>query len=292
MKDLSHLPTEAPKDDGTPPDLDDTFVRVLVDELAAAPPKPQVADTLTRHSAAGSCLKKVALIADGVTPEPMDLAGFHVTNIGTLIHEAWQAALERQHGDAIRFEVLSTIEDLTSGSCDAVITEGDHQHVLELKTEGEFGFDMISGLKSDPPAPKPTHLMQLALNVVGLGADKGTLVYLRRSSHSAGSARRFKLGEVSRFGVQFTFSRDDLDPVADEWLTMLRFIRDNSVDAVGRHVPRVMPKGARLNPESGVWTLQDGDAVLDSGEYWAKGAGCKDYCGVRDECVARWTDGR
>lgn len=292
-KDLSTLPSPS-TDEGLPPDDTNEYVTVLVDELAKQPRKPQVSDTLTRHSSAASCLFRVALLAEGVTPAPMDAAGYHVTHIGTLIHEAWQAALERKYGDLVEFEVASTIEDLTSGSCDAVIRADytDDVHVLELKTEGEFGFDMIAGLKGQPPSPKPTHMTQLALNVVGLDADKGTLVYMRRSSHSVNGARRFKLDEVSRFGMQFTFDRADLEPWADEWLTMLRFVRDNPTEAVGRHVPREMPKGARLNPETGTWTLVDGDDIVDTGEYWAKGAGCRDYCPVNGECVRRWQEGR
>ena len=289
VKDLSHLPTKAPEPEGIPPSADPQYVTILVEELAAQPPKPQVADTVTRHSSAGSCLRQVAIIRDGHTPTPMDLPGYHVTNIGTLIHEAWQDAVARRHPDA-QFEVPSVIEDLTSGSCDVLLPS--ERHVLELKTEGEYGWDVIAGIKGQPPGPKRQHLIQLALNVVGLDAQHGTLVYMRRSAHSVGGARRFKLDEVGRFGLEFRFDRETLQPYADEWLELVRYVRDHPTEEVGRHVPGMMPPGARLDPTSGAWTLVRDGEVLDSGEFWSKGAGCRDYCKVRDVCVAQWEDGK
>lgn len=289
FKDLSHLPatTEA---EGLLPDDDSSFVTVLVDELAKQPSKPQVSDTLTRHSSAASCLKRVALLAEGVEPEPMDLAGHHVTNTGTLLHEAWQAALARKHGDNIGFEVPTVIDDLTSGSCDAFLR--DENHVLELKTVAGTSYEYMVGLKGPAQGPKTSHMYQLALNVMGLDADKGTLVYLSRDSISAGKAQRAGISEPLRIGAAWSFSRDQLQPMADEWLTALRFIRDNPTEKVPRWVMGEMPKGARLNPETGTWTLERDGQVLDTGEYWFKGAGCKDYCPVQEICAKRYAEGK
>lgn len=293
FKDLSHLPapTEA---EGLLPDDDHSFVTVLVDELAKQPSKPQMSDTLTRHSSAASCLKRVALLRDGVEPEPMDLAGHHVTNIGTLVHEAWQGALAHTYGDPyVSFEVGTTIEDLTSGSCDAVIRHPDKApHVLELKTVAGTSYEYMVGLKGAAQGPKTSHMYQLALNVMGLDADKGTLVYLSRDSISAGKARRAGISEPMRCGASWSFTREQLQPMADEWLTALRFVRDNPTEKVPRWVMGEMPKGARLNPETGTWTLERDGQVLDTGEYWFRGAGCLDYCPVSEACQKRYAEGK
>lgn len=302
-KDLTDLPA-ASKPTGLAPDEDDTFVRVLVDELAKRPPKPKAGDTLSRHSAAGSCMMQVALLRDGVEPEPMDMAGLHVTNIGTLLHEAWQDALYTALGGKVDFEAPTVIEDLTSGSCDAVTYDDNDQpdHVYELKTCAATQYEYMIGMKGAPQGPKFDHKVQLALNVQGHGAPAGTLIYLARSSVSKGKSERANLSESLRLGAQWSFPWEAegcdhadgcrcLKPLADDWLAALRFVRDNPTSEVPRWVMGEMPKGARLNPASGMWTLQRDDDVLDSGSYWSKGTGCVHYCPVRDACVAQWEGG-
>jgi hypothetical protein len=291
VKDLSHLP-RAQEVEGLAPDDDTTFVTVLVDELAKQPPKPKAADTLSRHSSAASCLKREALLRDGVEPEPMDLAGLHVTHIGTLIHESWQAALKRKYPD-VELEPTSSIGALTSGHADGMLAYlHDNKRVLELKTEGEFSFDKQAGIKGPAEGPKSSHMVQLALNVVAHNADSGTLVLLRRSSISAPQAERFGIDVVRRFGAQWTFTREQLQPLADEWLAQLAWVRDHPTDEVPRFVPHEMPKGARLNPETGTWTHEiDGD-IVDTGSYWSKGAGCLHYCNVAEACRKRYAEGK
>jgi hypothetical protein len=293
VKDLSHLP-RAQEIEGLAPDADTTFVTVLVDELAKQPPKPKVSDTLSRHSSAASCLKREALLRDGVEPEPMDLAGLHVTNIGTMVHEAWQDALAHTYGDPyVQFEVPTTIEDLTSGSCDALLTLPDHpRHVLELKTTGGYGYKLMVGERGIAQGPKSSHMVQLALNVMGLDADKGTLVYLSNEAISAGAAEGKGFSEANRFGAQWTFTREQLQPLADEWLAQLAWVRDHPTDEVPRFVPHEMPKGARLNPETGTWTLEIDGEIVDTGSYWSKGAGCLFYCPVAEACRKRYAEGK
>ena len=293
---LDHLPTAADAPDGLAPDADDTFVRVLVDEEAQRESKPKVADTLSRHSAAGDCLRKVALLRDGVEPDGFDLSFYHNVSNGTLYHEAWQAAMARTYGDRIAFEVGTTIEDLTSGSCDAFIA--DEGHVLELKTTGEFSFDKCAGTgrSSTAEGPKSAHMVQLALNVMGLDAAKGTLVYVRWSALSAPQAERKGLTDTQRFGAQWTFTREQLQPLADEWLDLLRWVRDHPTEEAPRWVGfGEMPKGARLNPETGAWTKveeQDGQTVVtDSGAVWG-GSMCKHYCTVAEACRKQYVEGK
>lgn len=304
-KDLSDLPAPSKPEAGRAPDDDNTYVTVIVEALRNGiawdlpveynPDKPQAdADTLTRHSKAATCMKEVALERDGVHREPMDDAGLHVTFIGTLMHAAWQRALEERWPD-IEFEAPSTVSGLTSGSADGLRAyRPDMRKALELKSEGEFKFDkQVIGIHGKPPTgPEPSHMAQLALNVVGHDADAGTLVLLRRSSISAGQAEKRGISDVHRFGAQFTFSREELQPWADEWLEQLRWIADHPTDEVPRFMPHQMPRGAKVvDPSSGRWEVRDGDDVLDTGAVWG-GAKCKYYCSVAAACLEQWREGK
>lgn len=308
LKDLSHLPRTTDDAPGLAPDDDDTFIRLLVDEEANRPSKPKVSETLSRHSAAGDCLKKVALLRDGVETEGFDLSFFHVVSNGTMYHEAWQNALMRWAAQfdsppiKVSFEVPTTIEDLTSGSCDALLeipnVTRPTRHVLELKTTGEFSFDKCAGTGRSATAegPKASHLVQLALNMMGLDADKGTLVYVRWSAISAPQAEKKGLTDTQRFGASWTFTREQMQPLADEWLEFLRWVRDHPTEKVPRFVPFTdMPKGARLNPETGAWAKVeeiDGEAtVTDSGAIWG-GSMCLHYCQAAEACKKQYAEGK
>jgi hypothetical protein len=292
VKDLSHLP-RAQEVEGLAPDADTTFVTVLVDELAKQPPKPKAADTLSRHSSAASCLKRVALLRDGVEPEPFDLASLHMARIGTLMHEDWQGAVQRRWPDA-ELEPPSTLGDLTSGSSDTLLRGylPGEDRVIELKSTAITSYEYLIGLKGPATGPKTTHMVQLALNVVGHDAGSGVLVYFGRSAVSAGKAESKGLSEALRIGAQWTFTREQLQPLADEWLAQLEWVRDHPTDEVPRFVPHEMPKGARLNPETGAWTQEVNGDIVDTGSYWSKGAGCLHYCSVSEACRKAYAEGK
>lgn len=298
FKDLSHLPKPSDEKAGLLPDPDPEFVTPLVEWLESGVDedihlkyeldKPQVSTTLTRHSSAASCMKKVALIRDGVPQEKMDGAGISVTAYGTIIHEMWQRALEWKWPGRFDFEVGSVIGDLTSGSCDAL--EKDGSRGLELKSKGGFQYKFAVGERGAAQGPKSSEMVQLALNVMGHDAESGTLIYLATESISGPAAARKGIDDVTRFGAQWTFTRDQLQPLADEWLAQLEWIRDHPTTEVPRYVPHEMPKGARLNPESGAWTLERGGEVVDSGAVWS-GSLCTHYCPVPEPCRKRFAEG-
>lgn len=294
QRDLSDLPRPT-QTEGVTPDPSPRFVTALVDELALRPRKPKAADTLSRYSSAAVCIKRTELLARGVEPEPMDLAGLHVTNIGTLIHEAWQASLGRKYADepgewSVQFETKTSIEDLTSGASDAVLTFTDdanvmHREVLELKTTGGFGYKLMVGERGNAQGPKAGHIVQLALNVMALDADRGTLIYLTNEAISKGIAERKGFDEVTRFGAEWSFTREQLQPHADEELARLREIqrRMDAGERIPRFVPYEMPKGAEVRDvDKSQWTLTDGEQVTDTGSVWG-GSYCA-YCPVREAC--------
>jgi len=298
FKDLSHLPKPSDEKAGLLPDEDREFVTPLVEWLAAGVDtevhlkyelnKPQVSDTLSRHSSAASCLKQVALRRDGVEEEPMDGAGISVTAYGTIIHEMWQRAVEWKWPGRFAFEVGSTLQGLTSGSCDALSTE--ESRVLELKTSGGFSYKYLVGERGAAQGPKSAHMVQLALNVVGHNTASGTLIYLATEAISGGAAERKSIDDVTRFGAQWTFSREQLQPLADEWLDQLSWIKKHPTAEVPRFVPHEQPRKSRLNPESGAWTLVEDGEVVDTGTIWG-GSLCSHYCSVVETCRKRFAEG-
>lgn len=303
VKDLSHLPT-ANKPEGLAPDDDPVYVRMLVEEMERRGAwslefdydvdKPQVSDTMSRHSSANSCLKAAALNRDGVERDPMDPAGLWVTFLGTMAHDAFQSALSSHLDDDVEFEVGSTFSDLTSGSCDALVHEpepGIGREVIELKTCGGFLYKLAIGERGVAQGPKSAHLVQLALNVVGHDADRGTIVYLSTEAVSIGAAERKGIDEWTRFGAQWSFSREHLEPLADAWLERLAWVRDHETDETPRFWPDETPLGARIvDPNSSRWELRDGEDIVDTGSVWG-GSGCL-YCNVRTACIKAWADGR
>lgn len=124
--DHADLPKAQPAD-GVPPDPTPRFSTALLDALEAQRDadgeKATAGGTRIRHSDAGKCARAIALKAAGFPREPMDPAGVHVTNLGTLVHDAWQEALRRQLGeDNVEVEPTCQVEGLdASGHIDAII---------------------------------------------------------------------------------------------------------------------------------------------------------------------------
>jgi hypothetical protein len=124
--DLSGLPRASTTVAGEPPDPSPRFVHLLVEKMAAANEaagsKPTAMGTRVRHSDAGKCARAIAYKAAGIPEsETMDLPGVWVTSLGTLIHQAWQDALQERYPDAT-IETKLRIDDLdASGHADAVI---------------------------------------------------------------------------------------------------------------------------------------------------------------------------
>ncbi|MGH2685310.1 MAG: hypothetical protein ACRDJP_07585, partial [Actinomycetota bacterium] len=100
-KDLSHLPSPArTRDDGHPPDTAPRFAHLLATKWAqrdiSEGDRPLAkAGARFRHSNAGGCSRALAYAALSV-PEsnPMDLAGTFTVNLGRMVHDAWQEALQ------------------------------------------------------------------------------------------------------------------------------------------------------------------------------------------------------
>jgi hypothetical protein len=295
--DLSHLPRPTGRTEGEPPDTTPRFVQLLVERMAAADAasgeKPTAFGTRLRHSDAGKCARALGYSAAGIPKSnPMDLAGTWVTSLGTLIHEAWQEALAERYPDAL-IEPKLRIEGLdASGHADAVIVtiageDGARWTILfELKTVGGFSYKMKVGERGAPEGPSHEHRAQAALNAVAVDADEVVIGYIATEAISRPVAERKGFDELTRFVAEWSYTRDDFEPVAAAERARLQGILD-LVDLgmlPARKIPSPeLPRGAEIvDPVKGRWEQRDRDGqVIDTGTFWACG-----YCGWQDACAA------
>jgi len=227
----------------------------------------------------------------------MDLSGVWNVTLGTLLHEAWQAALVERFPDAEVEVTCATVGADGSGHIDAVIRTAERVTAYELKTIGGFGYKAATGTaRKGTPAegPKSEHLLQAALNGAAVDADEVVVGYLSKESLSVNVAERFGASELERFCCEWTFTREQYEPLAameaERVATVLGMVADGNL--APRHLPE-MPKGARvIDVAKGAWVLEhiSGDdcdpndegtrITVDTGRVWQCG-----YCNRRTLCA-------
>jgi hypothetical protein len=291
VRDLSHLPKATPEQRaGLAPDQAPRFIGVLADRWAADKDdnKPTALGTAFRHSDAGKCARYLSYVAAGLEPsDPMDMTGVWNTSLGTLIHELWQDALVERWPDA-EVEVKCRTQGVDgSGHIDAVIRENGTTVSYELKTVGGYGFKAsVGAARKGAPAegPKGEHIIQAALNGLAVDADEVVIGYLSKECLSVNVAGRFGItDDLSRFAAEWTFTRDQYEPLALEEAArvdaVLALVADGK--AAPRRVPGDMPKGAEVaDPSTGAWLLRSEDVILDTGSTWQCG-----YCKYQTLCA-------
>lgn len=292
---------------GNPPDQHPRFVRALADKLRAE--RERLGEnggkaharegTRLRHSDAGKCARALALGLAGFPREPIDDAGVHVMNLGTLVHDAWQAALVEQYGDAVQVEVECQVDGLdASGHIDAVFYE--HYEgagnpsiwtiAYELKTMGGFGYKMAVGERGAPDGPRHSALTQAALNAYAVDADELVVGVIATEAISKGAAAKKGIDDLTRFAAEWTYSRDEYEPIAKAETARLQRILDLYDD--GQLAPTSIPDpevprdALVVDPSSGRWEVRDGDEIVDTGSTWMCG-----YCPHQSSCAAIDTPG-
>lgn len=284
--DHSTLPTATP--DGMDPDPHPRFVQALAEQWAATndDDKPTALGTRVRHSDAGKCARAIAYTAAGVPKsDPMDLTGVWNVNLGTVIHEAWQAALAAKYPGA-EIEPKVGHDDLdASGHLDAVIRHDGKLIAYELKTIGGYGFKAAIGkARRGTPAegPKLEHRLQAALNGIARDADEIVIGYLAKECISVGQGR--DMDDLARFAAEWTFDRETYRPWAvaekDRLNGILRLL-DGGELAARKFPAGLLPAGAEIvDPSTGRWEVRRDDQVADTGTFWA----CA-YCNFRTVCA-------
>ncbi|MCB9376777.1 MAG: hypothetical protein H6515_13045 [Microthrixaceae bacterium] len=287
--DHSNLPRTSPNVDGWTPDPEPRYIGVLADTWAANNDdnKPTALGTRLRHSDAGKCSRYLGYTAAAIPKsDPMDLAGVWNVTLGTLLHEAWQAALEARHPDA-QIEATFGWDDLDA-SChiDALIVNNHKRISYELKTIGGYGFKAAVGkARRGTPAegPKPEHVTQAALNGLAADADQIVVGYLAKETISTTVGEG--MTDLARFAAEWTLDRDEFEPIANaekaRMAAILALVDEGSLPA--RKFPAgTLPPGAEIvDPATGRWEARDESGqVADTGSWWA----CA-YCSHRTLCT-------
>lgn len=291
--DLSNLPKAKRESAGEPPDPTPRFVHLLVEKMTAANDeagdKPTAHGTRIRHSDAGKCARAIAYTAAGFAKsDPMDLAGTWVTSLGTLIHAAWQEALQEQYPDA-SVEVKLRIDGLdASGHCDADVPVPGKRIVVELKTCGGFSYKLKVGERGDPEGPSHDHKLQAALNGLALDADEIVIAYIATEAISKPAAARKKIDELTRFCAEWSYQRDEFEPWARQEMARMQGILDllDEGTLAARKVPNPdMPAGAEIvDPKMSRWEVRDSAGqITDTGTLW-NGSYCS-YCSYQSLCI-------
>lgn len=312
--DHAHLARPSQPTDGRRPDARPRFLTAYADWLArkrdaeeAAGGKPHAHDTRLRHSDAGKCARAIALDLAGVPREPMDAAGLHVVELGQMIHELVQERLADEYGDDVECEVRCQIDGLdASGHVDAVITQHrdvsevpyqdlamdtgsnteERRIAYELKSVGGYGYKSAVGAAGPAEGPRYTAVRQGALNALAIDADELVIGMVATEAISQPQARRAGgLDEVARWAAEFTYSREEWEPIARSEQARLQRILDLYDD--GLLAPRAIPDpqiphGALIaDPTTGAWQHTDEHGqVLDVGQAWQCG-----YCPHQATCA-------
>ncbi len=287
--DHSTLPRAAAPIEGAVPDAHPRFVGLLAAKWAQQndDDKPTALGTRVRHSDAGKCARAISYTAAEIPKsDPMDLTGVWNVSLGTLIHEHWQSALSEQFPGA-EIEPKVGHDDLdASGHLDAIIRTTDKVICYELKTIGGFGFKGAigkAGRGRPAEGPKVEHLMQASLNGLACDADEVVIGYLAKECVSINAGR--DLSDLGRFAAEWTFTRDEYEPIAHAEKARLQGILaliDKGELAARKFPGRLLPPGAEItDPATGRWEVHDAEGVLaDAGSWWACG-----YCSFRTLCA-------
>ena len=283
------------KRSGVTPDPEPRYVHLLAEAWAAerGDNKPTALGTPYRHSDAGKCARYLSYVAAGIpASDPMDLTGVWTTGMGTLLHEHWQTEMAARYPDAEMEVKVATDGADGSGHIDAVIRTGGRVVAYELKTCGGYAYKGAVGAMSRGKAaegPKPEHLIQAALNGVGVDADEVVIGYLAREPISPGVAHRFGLPDNERFCAEWTYTRDQFTTVAADEARRVSGILAlvEGGELARRVIPFTTPPGAEItDPSEGRWELFDADGnTVEAGLHWAEGQGCWGYCRFAGACT-------
>lgn len=237
-----------------------------------------IVGTRFRHSDAGACARRIAYKAAHIeATDEIDLCGTWNTRLGTLIHDLWQAELQRTYPDA-QIEVTSQVMEDGSGSMDALVRvspsawpggAGDRLVSIELKTVGGYAMKAAIGkIRRGTPAegPKSEHVIQGALNAMAHRADELVIAYLAKETLSKGYS---EVPDAERFCAEWTLTREQYEPIAQLEIERIEGIL-NLLDTgllASRKVPGI--PGEIVDPATSRWEVKDSEGmILDTGSAW------------------------
>lgn len=294
---LSNLPQGKAEVHDEPPAKDPKFAGLLAAAWAAEYIESEARSTAApcriRHSDAGKCSRAISyqLLGEPVS-EPLTLADHYRFNMGTLVHDQYQAVITALFPDALIENVVTFGQPdaqgrvLSAGHGDVCVTLSDDgvRYSVELKTINGFGFQKAIGLKGAAEGPRSGAKIQAALNALGSDADVMVIVYLSLDVIGAGPAQKAGLKEWERFSAEWRYERDEFEPIAlaeIERFNEIVLLADSDILAE-RYLPDPdIPEGARItNPTKGTWTVEVDGRLWDTGTTWQ----CN-YCAFQTKCA-------
>ncbi len=257
-----------------------------------------------RHSWAGWCARKIEYAlreyrGEEFETEAIAMADRWRMEMGTIVHDYWQAAIQHVFPDAeiehiTKLNLQEGADDLFSaGHGDCLIhSEQFGKIAIELKSRNGFGYKMDIGNKgSDPEGPASSAIRQGALNAMAVDADHLVVLHLSLESVSPGMLPQPHKGNKfspMRMTAEWWYPKEEYMKFAEHELARASAIV-GIVNAGANHAPRStpdMPAGARIvDPMKSKWELWDHKTGLmtQTGQLW-NGKFC-DYCQYRDKCL-------
>lgn len=263
------------------------------ENMAAGERPHAVEGTRFRHSDAGGCARKIAYKAAGLpATDPMDITGSWNTRLGTLIHDAWQEALQEAYPHA-QIEVTSQAFDDGSGSMDALIKidvpgpDPFAQWVTsyELKTVGGYAYKSAIGKvrRGTPPeGPKHDHIIQASLNALAHNADEVVIGYLGKETLSKNYS---EVDDISKLCAEWTLTREQYEPIARLEIERIEGILKllDGGEIAARKVPGY--PGVIVNVAEAIYEKDDEVGPFIMGTIW-NGSFCT-YCSHYSLCRAQ-----
>lgn len=168
--------------------------------------------------------------------------------------------------------------------CDDVSFVPSKTTLFELKTIGGFAFKMAVGERGAAQGPKFEHIVQSALNGAAVDADEIVIGYMSKEAISVAAASKKGFDELGRFVAEWTFSREQYEPIANAEIERVTGILDLLDEGTlpKRCVPGgELPAGAEItDPTKGQWTVVRDGVIVDLGTFWGCG-----YCKYRTICA-------
>lgn len=238
----------------------------------------------------GACSRLLSYrLTDVPESDPTTLSGYWRMNLGKLVHEELQAALQLVFPKASIEHLVGADHDEifgfpVSGRTDVFLVEDDRKIAIEVKTVNGFGYKKMVGARGVPEGPRTSAIYQAALNGRALDADEVVVVMLSLECLGQREADKLGFDDIGKFCSEWTWSMADLNEMVDRELVRLKRVVELADEGTlaPRFAPLEMPGGARVqDPATGVWTLERGGSVLETGTYW----GCS-YCSHQQQCVS------
>jgi hypothetical protein len=258
-----------------------------------------------RHSWAGFCARRIQYeiqnregMRDFDLPSRAPADNWRL-EMGTIVHDYWQAALQAALPDAEIEHITShKIGDaVTAGHGDAFVAELPKfgKVCIELKSRNGYGYkqDIGANKNNQPEGPSWTAKRQGALNALAEDADVLVILHISLEAISPGQMPQDLKGQdhhPRRITAEWWYTKEEYAPWAENELKRVEKILEltDAGKLAPRHVPELIPPGGRIvNVNTSQWQkegkLEDGTPhVQATGVLWS-GRYC-DYCPFQVVC--------